>query len=99
MQDRSLTVTICGKRWRLKFTRLRGEKHGWCESPSKPAKQILINSQRRSRRRVFEDLIHEAVHAADWSKAEEWVTEFAQDLARLLDRVEALGIIGELSDE
>ncbi len=99
MLDRTMTVTICGRRWRLRFARLRGDKHGWCDPPSKLSKEILINTERRSRRRVMEDLIHEAVHAADWSKAEEWVEEFARDLARMLDRVDKSGIIGEIADE
>lgn len=99
MQDRSLTVTVYGRRWRLRFTRLRGSKHGWCDSPDKPSKQILINSQRRSRRRVIEDIIHEVLHAADWDKSEEWVTLVAQDLARILDRLETLGYIREVADE
>jgi hypothetical protein len=33
---------------------------------------------------VPEVLIHELLHAADWTKDEEWVVEVAQDLARFL---------------
>lgn len=98
MLDQTLTVTIKGKRWRLKFTRLRGQYDGWCEAPTRPAKQILINSRPRSRRLVYEDIIHEALHAADWDKSEEWVSEVARDLARILDRVEGMGIIERVAD-
>lgn len=99
MADQTLTVTINGKRWRLKFTRLRGSKHGWCEPPFKSAKQILINSQKRSRQRVYEDIIHEALHAADWDKTEEWVAEVARDIARILARVEHMGLIAKVADD
>lgn len=98
MSDHSLTVTIMGRRWKMRFTRLRGSKHGWCEQPSKPSKQILINTERRSRRRVIEDIIHESLHAADWDKCEEWVECVAHDIARILDRVERLGFIDKVSD-
>lgn len=97
MPDRQLTVTVCRKRWLMKFTKLHGAD-GWCLNPSKPGKKILVSSRKRSRQHVLEDVLHELLHAADWTKDEEWVTDVARDFARILVRLETMGIIGELSD-
>lgn len=37
--------------------------------------------------RLLEVIIHEFLHAADWSKDEEWVERVAADLARFLWRL------------
>lgn len=103
MVERTLTVTVADchggrRRWPLKFTKLKGDTNGWCWSPGSRSKKILIDNTPRPRRNVVEDIVHELLHAADWSKDESWVTAVAEDIARTLDRLEKLGIIGELSD-
>lgn len=86
-----MIVTILGKRWKLRFCQmpsLEGEKpdHGECDHPEKRAKQIRINSSLADRLQL-EAILHESLHAADWSKDEEWVEETALDLSVILWRL------------
>lgn len=82
-------VTILGKRWRLSFVpRLRVGREspdGACDSPKKTGKEIRIRrALLRYPRALMETLIHELLHAADWTKDETWIDETAADLARIL---------------
>lgn len=80
-----LHVTILGKRYRLRFARLR-TKDGDCSDPGRPGHEIRIRTG-VSEKRELEVLIHEVLHAADWWKDERWVEEVGRDLARLLWRL------------
>ena len=84
----AMYVTVRGKRWRLKFGRLKptADYHGICDAPSTPAKTITVNSRLRGEKRL-EVLIHELLHAGHWDWDEEAVEEFARDLARVLVRL------------
>jgi hypothetical protein len=79
-------VTILGKRWRLRFTKLARGTDGECDAPTDPDKEIRI-AQGLGEKTQLETLIHEALHAADWSKDEAWVEQVGCDIARLLWRL------------
>ena len=77
-------VTINGERWRLEFSRL-SDRNGDCDPPTAPGKTIRIASRLLGRQqRLMADVLHECLHAADWSKDEEWVEQVSEDLARIL---------------
>ena len=80
-----MRLTILGKRWWLRFVALRTNR-GECDPPTKPNKEIRVDSQLRGEERL-EVLIHEQIHAAGWHLDEEFVTRFAQDLARNLTKL------------
>jgi len=76
------TVTISGKRWKLKRCRLDQHTGGVCDHPDTPHKQILISHNERSES-LCRVLIHEILHAADWNRAEESVDQLSADIARI----------------
>ena len=79
-----MLVTVNGKRWDMVFASTPG-CDGECDPPTKKKKQIRLHSRlKRDPRRLLEVIIHECLHAADWSKAEEWVEPTAEDIARAL---------------
>lgn len=78
-------VTICGKRWRLRYERTPPGKEADCDPPTAPGKTIRIRpGLKRYPRRLLEALIHESLHAANWSLDEDHVEKVAEDLAALL---------------
>lgn len=81
-----MLVTIGGKRWRLVFEGTPRDANGACEHPDKVGKKIRIRRTLRGELRL-ETIIHEVLHAADWTKDEEWVGQIATDLARILTRL------------
>lgn len=74
-----------------KLGRFRVSGHpvrGLCESPSaKPPRQILVDSRLDGKERV-EVIIHECLHFAGWHLDEEFIKQFASDVADLLEQVE-----------
>lgn len=79
-----MQITILGKRWNLRFTgRLHHAWRGECEPPDSPRKEIRVRSTLEGRERL-EVVLHEVLHAADWTKDENWIEEFADDLAKIL---------------
>lgn len=78
---------ICGQRWLLRFTRLRGQAAGWAYLPDakRPEMQrkILVDSTLTGRARA-ETIVHEVLHVAFPTASEEHITESARDLARVL---------------
>lgn len=77
-----MQVKIRGKKWNLRFARLRKDL-GYCQPPDKPNKEILIRSSLKGEE-LLDTLIHEILHAGDWDKDEPWVDEVATDMARIL---------------
>jgi hypothetical protein len=57
--------------------------YGACEGPKVKGKRILVRDH-LSLMMFLDTFIHEHTHAADWYKDEEWVDEFATDMARNL---------------
>jgi hypothetical protein len=77
-----VVITILGKRWRLRFCRIKDD--GECDAPEKKGKEIRINSRLRGQEKL-ETLIHELLHAGNWfHRSEEAVTQEARDMARVL---------------
>lgn len=89
------TVTINGKRWRIRFVGRRelprkgnGRAGGSCDPPEWRRKEIRVWKgylRPQSRRLLIHRLLHEMMHAADWSKDEDWVEQVTGDMARLID--------------
>ena len=57
---------------------------GLTEAPWLKNKRVFLRHGLRNNKRKLETAIHEFTHAADWSKDEEWVTQFGHDLANFL---------------
>lgn len=77
-------ITILGKRWELKITsKLSRDCRGECEPPDSVKKEIRIRSTLKGRE-FLEVLMHEILHAADWSKDESWVERVADDMSAIL---------------
>ena len=76
-------VTIDGRRWLLRFSRLKGRADGWTCYDEQPPKMLvddrLVGSQR------LETVLHEIAHAVLGSTiSEETVTELARVQRRVL---------------
>ena len=77
-------VTIDGKRWLLRFTRLKGDASGWTFFDGAAKPRILIDEQARGWSRV-ETILHELAHATLGPNiSEEAVTELARVQRRVL---------------
>lgn len=59
---------------------------GLTEAPSLKGKRIFLREQLPMKKEL-DTTIHECLHAADWSKDEEWVEDAAHDIARILWRL------------
>lgn len=83
-----MRVRIRGKVWDLSFSSegLGDDDDGFCDSPSRRGKRILIRPGLRPEREL-DVTVHEITHAALWDLDEEAVEEFATDLARALYRL------------
>ena len=83
-----MRISILGKHWTLKFVdaRTMPDARGACESPDSPHKEIRVRKNLRGEE-MLEVIIHEFLHAADWSKDEhDWIEPVAETLANLLYR-------------
>ncbi len=78
----AIQVTIRGRRRVFRFTKLPGGTAGECDDPAAPGKQIWI-SKGLGEACTLEAIVHEALHAADREKREEWDEQVARDIARL----------------
>ena len=78
-----MRVKVGNKYWNLLFTELDEETGGECDSPDTNGKEIRIATDLKKPDEL-EVIIHELLHAADWSKDEEWVEVIADDIARVL---------------
>ena len=77
-------VTIDGKRWLLRFTRLRGDAMGWTFFDNATSPRILIDERLRGSQRI-ETILHEIAHAVlGPTVSEEAVTELARVQRRVL---------------
>lgn len=78
-----MRIKIANKYWNLIFTELDEETGGECDSPDTRGKEIRIAKDLKNQEEL-EIIIHELLHAADWSKDEEWVEQVAYDLSLIL---------------
>jgi len=77
-------VTIDGKRWLLRFTKLKGDASGWTFFDNAAKPRILIDENLRGGTRL-ETILHELAHAALGPNiSEEAVTELARVQRRVL---------------
>ena len=77
-------VTIDGKRWLLRFTRLTGDAAGWTFFDNAKRPRILIDEKLRGWARA-ETILHELAHAVlGPTISEESVTELAKVQRRVL---------------
>ena len=82
----TMRITILNKRWKLVRRHTGPVADGHCDPPNAPHKQISVHSGLRGEREL-EVFIHEMMHAADWSKDEDWVRDLSQDMAKVLWRL------------
>ena len=77
-------VTIDGKRWLLRFTRLKGDAAGWTFFDNAKRPRILIDERLRGGARL-ETILHELAHAVlGPAISEESITELAKVQRRVL---------------
>jgi Zn-dependent peptidase ImmA (M78 family) len=77
-------VTIDGKRWLLRFTKLKGDAAGWTFFDNATSPRILIDERLRGSQRI-ETILHEIAHAVlGPSISEESITELARVQRRVL---------------
>lgn len=77
-------VTIDGKRWLLRFTRLKGGAAGWTYFDNAKRPRILIDERLRGGQRL-ETILHELAHAVlGPTISEESITELARVQRRVL---------------
>lgn len=77
-------VTIDGRRWLLRFTRLRGDAMGWTFFDNATSPRILIDERLKGSQRI-ETILHEIAHAVlGPTVSEEAVTELARVQRRVL---------------
>ena len=81
-----MRIKVGNKYWNLVFIELDENTGGECESPDTKGKEIRISTDLQ-REEELEVVIHELLHASDWSKDEEWVEEIAQDISNVLMRL------------
>lgn len=95
-----MRVRLLHKIWEVVFvarTNLKGRKkardtgldkedRGDCDHPGAKNKKIRIADDLPPQEEL-EVTIHEALHACDWYKDEEWIETTADDIARLLWRL------------
>jgi len=78
---------ICGLRYLLRFTRLKGSAAGWAYVPDhknpQMQRKILVDERLKSRSRL-ETICHEVLHVCFPTVGESHITESARDLARAL---------------
>ena len=83
-----MKAQLLRKRWLLDLYAkgMPADVLGQCDPPDTPGKRIAVRANLTGERRL-EVLLHELLHAANWDQfSEEWVSELARDLARILWR-------------
>jgi len=77
-------IKIDGRRWLLRFTRLRGEAMGWTFFDNATSPRILIDERLKGSQRL-ETILHEIGHAVlGPTVSEEAITELARVQRRVL---------------
>lgn len=77
-------ITIDGKRWLLRFTRLKGGAVGWTFFDNADSPRILIEQRLKGSQKI-ETVLHEIAHAVlGPSISEESITELARVQRRVL---------------
>ena len=79
-------ITIKGRRFELRCVRMK-TCYGQCDHPNSVRPEIRINSRLKGGVKLMDTLIHESLHASNWDLSEEFVTQFAEDMSRILWRL------------
>lgn len=84
-------LTINGRRFKFRWELCGSAYLADCQCPQggDPEQAIRIRPGLQSpdcEDLLLSSLLHECLHAADWSKDEEWVEEVSVDIARILRR-------------
>lgn len=91
-----MRLKLLGKFWTISFPKWLGwtvidghrrQVEGDCTDPSETHRQIRILNRLRGEDALCA-LLHEMLHAADWSKDESWVEAVSEDIARAIMRPE-----------
>lgn len=85
MAAKTKRVTILGKRWTLKLvpkTTRRGH-FGICDHPDDAGKTITVEANHDDER-VLNTILHECLHAGAWNLDEGVVTQWSNDVAKIL---------------
>lgn len=80
------TVELNGVKWKLLFTnRMYHKDDGACADPTNVLKdrKIRVRKSLEGKRKLIV-LLHELLHAADWSKDESWVEKIAEDIGQIV---------------
>ena len=81
-------VTICGNNATLQIGgKVKPDRHGDCDPPVSKPRMVRIRGSYRGYE-FLETLIHELTHLAGWHIAEDWVQQFATDLATVMTEPE-----------
>lgn len=78
-----MRVKVLGKYWDMIFGGTAPDEDGRCDAPDIPKRKIRLRRGLRGDV-LLETVIHEVVHAAAFHVDEEYVSEFAADLTRIL---------------
>lgn len=79
------TITIGGKRYKFVWKNCGKDNVGHCDDPSTPGKEIRLRpSLKKYPYALLKILLHELLHASDFTKDERWVDKTANDMARTL---------------
>ena len=83
-----MKLKMRGKVWEFVRQRagLGAGNVGHCDAPNVAGKKIIVDHTLKGVHEL-EVIIHEALHAADWDKAEEAIAETADDLAKFLHKL------------
>jgi hypothetical protein len=78
-----MKISILGKKWNLKFVNNLANNYGICDHPEEKNKTIKIQKGLNEEDELG-TIIHECLHASDWSKDEEWVDQVSRDICKIL---------------
>lgn len=80
-----MRVRIAGQYYDLDFADI--DDLGLCDHPKALGKRIRIRHKHGSDLDELDTTIHECLHASAWWLDEEYVSQFAEDIARILWRL------------
>lgn len=84
-----MKIKLMGKVWTFVREKLeyKDNAKGYCESPKSKYKKIVVDSRLEGEKEL-EIIIHELLHACFWVLSEEHVHQSAEDIARVLTRLD-----------
>lgn len=77
-----IKTEIFGVTYTISFVNNLGKKSGDCDAPHLPKPKIRLLSSLKGKY-FLERLLHELLHAVDWSKDEEWIEQASGDIAAI----------------